>query len=137
MGLLLVAESVSWGLYGGVGRTPERQEWLIKAWRGAGVGLGSAFAIAFAISAHPFLEFLLGRSVPDARAAIILLALVIFTRFGSFVLTVPLVRAGRQREQVPVVAAATAILTVLGLVAAASKSLTGLAGSRLASEVVI
>ena len=137
MGLLLLAEAVSWGLYGGVGRTVERQQRLLRAWTGVGLGLGFAFAIAFALFAHPFLEFLLGRTVPDAGAAIVLLALVIFTRFGSFVLTVPLVRAGRQREQVPVVAAATAVLAVFGVVAAAAGSLTALAGSRLASEAVI
>jgi hypothetical protein len=67
----------------------------------------------------------------------VLLALVVATRFGSFVLTVRLVRAGRQREQVPVVAAAACVLSVFGLIAAASGSLTGLAGSRLASEAVI
>ncbi|HEX6702437.1 MAG TPA: glycosyltransferase [Gaiellaceae bacterium] len=137
MGLLLVAEAVSWGLYGGVGRTPERQERLVRAWTGVGLGLGAVFAVSFAFFAHPFLEFLLGRKVADARGAIVLLALVIATRFSSFVLTVPLVRAGRQREQVPVVAAAAAILAVLGPLAAVAGSLTALAGSRLASEAVI
>jgi O-antigen/teichoic acid export membrane protein len=136
-GLLLVAEAVSWALYGGVGRTLERQQRLVRAWTSVGIGLGTVFAIAFTILAHPFLEFLLGRPVTDVRAAILLLALVIATRFCSFVLTVPLVRAGRQREQIPVVAAATVVLTALGLFAAASGSLTGLAGSRLASEAVI
>jgi O-antigen/teichoic acid export membrane protein len=136
-GLVLVAEAVSWGLYGGVGKTPERQQRLVRAWTGVGLGLGCAFAVAFALLAHPFLEFLLGRSVADARGAIVLLALVIATRFGSFVLTVRLVRAGRQREQVPVVAAAALVLAVLGPIAAASGSLTGLAGSRLATEAVI
>jgi O-antigen/teichoic acid export membrane protein len=137
MGLLLVAEAVSWGLYGGVGRTPERQQRLVRLWTVVGLVLGVTFALLFALVAHPFLEFLLGRNVADARGAIALLALVIATRFGSFVLTVPLVRAGRQREQVPVVAAAAFVLAVLGLLAAASGSLTGLAGSRLASEIVI
>jgi polysaccharide biosynthesis protein PslH len=137
LGLLLVAEAVSWGLYGGVGRTLERQQRLVRAWTGVGLGLGAAFALLFALVAHPFLEFLLGRHVADARGAIALLAAVIATRFGSFVLTVPLVRAGRQREQVPIVAAATVVLAVLGPIAASSGSLTGLAGSRLASEVVI
>jgi glycosyltransferase involved in cell wall biosynthesis/O-antigen/teichoic acid export membrane protein len=136
-GLLLVAEAVSWALYGGVGRTPERQQRLVRLWTGIGLGLGACFAIVFAVAAHPFLEFLLGRDVGDAWGAIALLALVIATRFGSFVLTVPLVRAGRQREQVPVVAAAALVLAVLGPIAAASGSLTGLAGSRLASEAVI
>jgi O-antigen/teichoic acid export membrane protein len=136
-GLLLVAEAVSWALYGGIGRTMERQQRLVRAWTGVGLGLGGVFAVAFALLAHPFLEFLLGRHVADARGAIVLLALVIATRFGSFVLTVPLVRAGRQREQVPVVAAAALVLAVLGPIAAASGSLTGLAGSRLASEAVI
>src|SRR5919205_878309 len=136
-GLVLVAEAVSWGLYGGVGKTPERQQRLVRAWTGVGLGLGCAFAVAFALLAHPFLEFLLGRSVADARGAIVLLALVIATRFGSFVLTVRLVRAGRQREQVPVVAAAALVLAVLGPIAATSGSLTGLAGSRLATEAVI
>src|SRR5919206_329142 len=136
-GLVLVAEAVSWGLYGGVGKTPERQQRLVRAWTGVGLGLRCAFAVAFALLPPPFLEFLLGRSVADARGAIVLLALVIATRFGSFVLTVRLVRAGRQREQVPVVAAAALVLAVLGPIAAASGSLTGLAGSRLATEAVI
>jgi O-antigen/teichoic acid export membrane protein len=137
MGLLLVAEAVSWGLYGGVGRTLERQQRLVRAWTGVGLALGVVFAIVFVLLAHPFLELLLGRNVTDTHAAIVLLAATIATRFSSFVLTVPLVRAGRQREQVPVIAAATAVVSVLGLIAAASGSLTGLAGSRLASEGVI
>jgi hypothetical protein len=137
MGLVLIAEAVSWGLYGGVGWTPERQERLVRGWIGVGVALGICFAVAFGLAAHPFLEFLLGRQVAGVGAAILLLALVIATRFGSFVLTVPLIRAGRQREQVPIIAAAVGVLTVVGLLAAASGSLTGLAGSRLASEAVI
>jgi glycosyltransferase involved in cell wall biosynthesis/O-antigen/teichoic acid export membrane protein len=136
-GLLLVAEAVSWGLYGGVGRTPERQQRLVRMWTGVGLSLGVGFAIAFVFFAQAFLEFLLGRDVTGVRAAIVLLAIVVATRFGSFVLTVRLVRAGRQREQVPVVAAAAGVLAVFGLIAAASGSLTGLAGSRLASEAVI
>jgi O-antigen/teichoic acid export membrane protein len=137
MGFVLLAEAVSWGLYGGVGWTAERQQRLVRGWIGVGVALGIVFAVAFGLAAHPFLEFLLGREVAGVGGAIVLLALVIAMRFGSFVLTVPLIRAGRQREQVPVVAAAVVALTVLGLLAAASGSLAGLAGSRLASEAVI
>jgi O-antigen/teichoic acid export membrane protein len=137
LGLLLLAEAVSWGLYGGVGKTPERQQRLVRAWTGVGLALGGTFAVAFVLFAHRFLDLLLGTHVADARGAILLLALVVATRFGSFVLTVPLVRAGRQREQVPIIAAAAVVLAVLGPIAAASGSLIALAGSRLASEAVI
>ena len=139
MGLVLIGEAASWGLYGGVGSTPERQQRLVRGWIRVGIALGLASALTFAIAAHPFLEFLLGRHVSSerVRGAVFLLALAIATRFGSFVLTVPLIRAGRQREQVPIVAAAVVVLGAAGLLAAASGSLAGLAGSRLASEAVI
>src|SRR5919204_555856 len=71
--LLLLAEAVSWGLYGGVGRTPERQQRLVRMWTGVGLSLGVGFAIAFVFFAQPLLEFLLGRDVTGVRAAVVVL----------------------------------------------------------------
>jgi glycosyltransferase involved in cell wall biosynthesis/O-antigen/teichoic acid export membrane protein len=134
---LLAAEAVSWGLYGDA-HPDERPEagWLARHWRGAGLVAGLVLAVAFGLLAEPFLRFLIGRSLPDLTPAIFLFALVIVSRFVALVLNVDILRAGRQREEVPVLAVASLVLAVGAGVATAAGSLTGLAGARLASELI-
>ncbi len=62
---------------------------------------------------------------------------MIVVRFAVLILGVDIVRAGRQREQVPMLGAAAAVLAVGASIAASADSLTGLAAARLASEVVL
>ena len=135
---LLSAEAMSWSLYGGA-HPDERGDggWLARHWRAAGIGLGVVFAGAFAVLAEPFLRFLLHRPLPDLTPAVSLFALVVASRFVALVYNVDVLRAGRQRDEIPVLGLASLALATGGALAAAEGSLTGLAGSRLASELII
>ena len=135
---LLSAEAMSWSLYGGA--HPDElgcSGWLARHWRAVGVGLGVVFAGAFAVLAEPFLRFLLHRPLPDLTPAVSLFALVVVARFVALVCNVEILRAGRQRDEIPILGVASLALALGGAVAAAEGSLTGLAGARLASELII
>ena len=127
-GLLLVAEALSWALYGGAGASlgsgaessRARRSWLMVA-----LGLGLAVGTVFALAAEPLLEFLLDRPVEGIEGAIALLAVLIVVRFLSFGLSVLIVRAGRQRDQVPVLAGAAVVLTAGALLGAAARRAHG------------
>lgn len=136
--VLLAGEAITYALYGRAhpdegGHTGR----LRRNWRAALLGGAVAAAIVFALLAQPFLEWLLGRRLHGLGALIALLACVIVVRFVVLVLGVDIVRAGRQRDQVPMLATAGAVLAVGAAIAATSDSLTGLAAARLASEVVL
>jgi polysaccharide biosynthesis protein PslH len=134
---LLSAEALSWSLYGGA-HPDERDDagWIARHWRAVGVGSGVVFAVAFALLAEPFLRFLLDRPLPDLTPAVVLFALVVVARFGTLVLNVDVLRAGRQRDEIPVLGVASLVLAAGGGLAAAAGSLTALAGSRLVSELI-
>jgi len=91
----------------------------------------------FAALAEPFLHFLLHRPLPDLMPAVLLFALVVVARFTALVFNVEVLRAGRQRDEIPILGVASLVLAVGGGLAASRGSLTGLAGTRLASELVI
>src|SRR5919202_716315 len=134
---LLSAEAFSWGLYGDA--HPDERPGaglLARHWRAASMALGVVLASGFAFLAEPFLRFLLDRSLPDLTLAIALFAVVIGLRFAALVLTVEILRAGRQRDELPVLAVASAVLAVGAVLAARSGSIAGLAGARLASEAI-
>jgi polysaccharide biosynthesis protein PslH len=134
---LLSVEAFSWGLYGDA--HPEEQapgSLFARHWRAASMALGAVLAIAFAFLAEPFLRFLLDRSLPNLTLAIALLAVVIVLRFAALVLNVEILRAGRQRDEIPVLAVGSVVLAVGAVVAARSTSIAGLAGARLASEAI-
>src|ERR687885_2193531 len=134
---LLSAEAFSWGLYGDAhpGERPGAGL-LARHWRAASMALGVVLAISFAFLAEPFLRFLLDRSLPDLTLAIALFAVVIVLRFAALVLNVDILRAGRQRDEIPVLAVASAVLAIGAVLAARSASIAGLAGTRLASEAI-
>ena len=135
---LLSAEALSWSLFGGA--NPDEHESpgrLSRRWRPLTMVLGVVVAIAFVLLAEPFLRLLLDRPIPDVTGAVLLFGLVIVTRFGALMVHVDILRAGRQRDEVPVLFAGAALLAVFGAVAASAGSLTGLAGARLASELLI
>jgi glycosyltransferase involved in cell wall biosynthesis/O-antigen/teichoic acid export membrane protein len=134
---LLSAEAFSWGLYGDA-HPEERPSGSLLAghWRSAGIGLGLLLAVGFVLLAEPFLRFLLDRPLPDLTLPVALFSLVIVLRFAALVLNVEILRAGRQREEIPVLFVATIALAVGGTVAARAASIAGLAGARLASEAI-
>lgn len=134
---LLSAEAFSWGLYGDA-HPDERPGGglLARHWRAASMALGVVLALAFAFLAEPFLRFLLDRSLPSLTIAIALFAVVIVLRFAALVLNVEILRAGRQRDEIPVLAVASVVLAVGAVVAARHASIAGLAGARLASEAI-
>jgi O-antigen/teichoic acid export membrane protein len=134
---LLSAEAFSWGLYGNA-HPDERPSpgSLARHWRAAAIGLGILLATLFALLAEPFLRFLLDRPLPDLTLPVALFSVMIVLRFAALVLNVEILRAGRQREEIPVLAAATLALAVGGTLAARGASISGLAGARLASEAI-
>src|SRR5918911_1079633 len=77
---LLSAEAVSWGLYGDA--HPDERP-------------------AAGLLAQPFLHFLLHRSLPDLTVPVALFSVVIVLRFAALVLNVDILRAGRQRDEIP------------------------------------
>jgi glycosyltransferase involved in cell wall biosynthesis/O-antigen/teichoic acid export membrane protein len=135
---LLAAEAFSWGLYGDAHPEEHAPGGLFaRRWRAATIGLGVVLAIGFAVLAEPFLRFLLHRSIPDLMPAISLFAVVIVLRFAALVLNVEILRAGRQRDEIPVLAVSSLVLAGGAVAAAHASSITGLAGARLASEAII
>lgn len=135
---LLLTESLTWGLYGAAHPDErDRVSWLGRHWRPLTVGLSFACAIAFVLLAHPFLEFVVDRPLPNLNGAVALLGLMLIARGVSLVLNVTIVRAGRQREELPFVALSGLLLAIGAVFAARAGSLTGLAASRLGSEAVI
>jgi polysaccharide biosynthesis protein PslH len=133
------------GVYGPLLRTayvppswsPRDSGRLARHRRVAGVGLGVVLAGAFALLAEPFLRFLLDRPLPDLTPAVLLFALVIVARFVALVADVDVRRAGRQRDEIPILGLASLVLALGGALAAAEGSLTGLAGARLGSELIV
>ena len=135
---LLSAEALSWGLYGGA-HPEERRDVgrLARHWRPAAIGLGVVLAVVFALLAVPFLRLLLNRPLPDLRIAVLLFAGVIVARFVTLVLNVEILRAGRQRDEIPVLGLAAVLLGGGGVFAASANSIDALAAVRLTSELVI
>src|ERR671923_247511 len=104
--------------------------WLARHRRAAGLCLGVLLAGAFALLAEPFLRFLLHRPLPDLTPAVSLFALVVVARFVALVFNVEVLRAGRQRDEIPILGLASLALALGGALAAAAGALTGLARGR-------
>jgi polysaccharide biosynthesis protein PslH len=135
---LLSAEALSWSLFGGANPDEHASSGRLgRAWRPLTMVLGVVVALLFVLLAQPFLHLLLDRPVPNLTGAVLLFGAVIVTRFGALMLHVDVLRAGRQRDEIPVLFASAAVLAVFGIIAASADSLTGLAGARLASELLI
>jgi O-antigen/teichoic acid export membrane protein len=135
---LLVTDSLTWGLYGAA-HPDERGDtgWIGRNWRLLTLVLSLAAAVAFALLAEPFLHLVLDRSLPDLSSAVLLLAVTVIVRAASLVLNVSIVRAGRQREEIPFVTLGGIALAAGATIAARAESLTGLAAARLGSEIII
>ena len=135
--VVLIAEAFTWALYGRA-HPAERQELgrIGQHWRAAALAAAVAFAGIFLVLARPFLHLVLNRHV-GIGAAIVLFAGVIVVRFAMLVLNVDILRAGRQREQIPIVGLAAIALAVGAFVAVRAHSLTGLGAARIGSEFVI
>ena len=138
---LLAAEGLTWGLMG-EGNPDHRpaetaENRLARRWRSLLLAGGLLLAVAFVVLAEPFLHLLLDRDVGGLGPAIGIFGVVIVTRFGSLTAHVDIIRAGRQRSEVPVLWISAAVLVVASAIAAIADSITGLALARLASEVAI
>jgi O-antigen/teichoic acid export membrane protein len=144
---LLVAEGLAWALYARTTHERVREarlrgerslgDRLLGRWRTAGVGLGAVCAVGFWFLGAPVLEFVLDADVDGLRLPIALLSATILVRFGAFVLTVDIIRAGRQRARIPVELAAAVVLGSIAVAGALEESLSLLALGKLASEVVL
>lgn len=135
--VLLIAEALSWALYGDIVRSQADERVRRVGVRFFFVALGLTTAILFAVFAQPFMNFLLKRTVGGLLVPILLFAVVIPIRFLSYALGIEIIRSGRQARRIPVVAGAGLVLLGGAAAAAASNSIAGLAVARLASEVVI
>jgi O-antigen/teichoic acid export membrane protein len=135
--VLLIPEALSWALYGDVIRSRVSGPGRRLGIRTFFITLGIAAGIGFAVSAQPFLKFLLGRPIDGLLFAVLLFAVVIPIRSLSSAFGIEIVRSGRQARRIPVVAGAGVVLLAGAATAAVSGSITGLAAARLASEIVI
>lgn len=143
-GSLLVAEGLSWSLFGKGGDASGdelddygRLRWWTTGWRPLGAGVGAGLALVFFLVASPLLNFILDESLPDLSSAILIFSLVIVVRFGTSMQGVQIVRIGEQRRRLPWLAASAAVLGVTSWVAFSASSLEGLALARLASESLL
>jgi O-antigen/teichoic acid export membrane protein len=135
---LLVTESLTWGLYGAA--HPDEHGgagWVGRHWRLLTVALSVLSAILFVLLAEPFLRVVLDRSLPHIRSAVVIFGITMVVRAASLIWNVTIVRAGRQREEIPFVALAAVALAVGATIAARADSITSLAVARLVSEVII
>ena len=140
-GALLVAEAFGWALY------PTRPEEVdssasgvgarvVRHWRLSGLVLGVIAGAAFLVLAKPVLQVIVNQPVHGVGLPIALLSLVIVVRFGSFVLSVDIVRQGLQMARLPYLLGGAVVLLV-GTALSRGRSLDVLTGSRLASEVFL
>lgn len=135
---VLGGEALTYALYGGAHPDERGSAGRVhRRWRALLLGIGVMAAVVFAFLAQPFLEWLLDEQLGDLGALIVLLAIVIVLRFVVLVFTVDIVRAGRQREQVPYLLASATVLAIGAAIAASADSLTGLALARFASEALL
>jgi O-antigen/teichoic acid export membrane protein len=139
-GLTLLAEALSWSLYGRAGTRDaggSRMVAFVQHWtRGAPI-LGVACSIAFMVTAPWAIPLLLGRSVHGLLVPVLLFGGVVLTRFLTFSYSLTIIRAGRQRTRVAPLLAATVVLLGSGVAGALTGSITVLAAGRLAGEVVV
>jgi O-antigen/teichoic acid export membrane protein len=143
---LLAAEGLAWALYSRTAHERVEQarrsgaalgDRLLVNWRAVGLALGAACAAVFWLAGAPFLEFLVDHHVDGLRLPITFLSLAVLVRFGSFVFSVDIIRAGRQRARLPVELAAAAVLGAFAVVGAIDDSLSVLALGKLVGELVI
>jgi O-antigen/teichoic acid export membrane protein len=138
---LLVAEALGWALYS----TDERGEhdltgarrWVLANWRVSGPAIGVILAMVFGAAGKPVLDFLLGREIRGLAVPLALFALIIPVRFFSFTQAVDIMRAGRQRDRVPVLVTSMVVLALGAVVGAKTGSLSALAASRLGAESLL
>lgn len=148
-GGLLVVEAVSWAMYGrneprhnrnGIETLSARRllaAWMTGHWRATGVIFGVLLGLAFALVAPFALEIILGRKLDGILTAVAVFGAVIAIRTCTFVLTVDIIRAGRQRARIPVSIVAGVVLLIGATLAGEARSLSWLATARLVAETVV
>lgn len=139
-GLSLVAEALSWSLYGSAGSRPSpgsRVVRFVQEWSRNAPILGLACSIAFLAVAPWAIPLILGQAVHDLLLPVLLFAAVVLTRFVTFSFSLQIIRAGRQRARVPPLVVATFVLLASGTTGALTGSISVLAAGRLLSEAAV
>jgi O-antigen/teichoic acid export membrane protein len=139
-GVLLIAEALSWSLYGRAGSERAHDSRLarfVQNWTRAAPTLGVLCACVFIAVAPWFIPLLLDEDVDGLLVPVLLFGGVIVARFVGFGYGLAITREGRQRERLPGLLAALVVLLASGIVGALSGSLTVLAGGRLLAEIVL
>lgn len=131
----LVAEGLSLAMYATDDTTARSR--LVRHWRVTGIALGLLGGAVVLAAADPLIDVLLDRRVEGLAAAVALFAILIPVRFGSYVVSVDLVRAGRQAARIPVLVVGMLFLLAGAIVGWRTDSVTWLAGFRLASEAAV
>jgi O-antigen/teichoic acid export membrane protein len=132
---VLAAEGLSWSLFGGANPDEAQSAGVLaRNWRGLMCLLGVAIAVGFVALAHPFLHFLLDRTLPNIDAAVFLFGGLIVARFVTLMLQVDILRAGRMNDTLWALLLSAVMLAGLSTAAALAGSFTGLAAARVVSE---
>jgi O-antigen/teichoic acid export membrane protein len=139
-GLSLVAEALSWSLYGRAGSRPAQGSRVIgvpQQWSRTAPLLGVVCALGFMAVAPWAIPLILSRPVHDLLLPVLLFAGVVLTRFVTFSYSLAIIRAGRQRARVPPLLVMTCVLLVSGTAGALTGSITVLAAGRLVAEAIV
>lgn len=124
----LLAEGISLAMY-------STEQW--RRWRAGAIAIGVAAAAGFLVVAEPLVELVVSQTLQHLGWPVLLLALLIPVRFAGYIVSVDLLRAGRQAVRIPVLVAGTLILVGGAIAGWRTGSLTWLAGFRLGSELVL
>jgi O-antigen/teichoic acid export membrane protein len=140
-GLTLVAEALSWGLYGrpGSAQRPEhsRAVRFVQDWSRSAPWLGLASAAVFGAVAPWLIPVIVARHLSGLAVPILLFAAVVAVRFVGFSYGLRIARAGLQRQRLPGLLVAMVVLVASGLIGASMASLVVLAAGRLVAEVTV
>jgi O-antigen/teichoic acid export membrane protein len=136
----LVAEALSWSLYGRAGHRSSRETRVasfVQDWSRAAPVLGFAAAVAYFVVAPWFIPFLVEEEITSIHVPIAFFSGAILMRFITFSHSLRLIRAGRQRDRIPGLLLATLVLLVSGVSGALTTSLVVLSAGRFAAETVV
>jgi O-antigen/teichoic acid export membrane protein len=139
-GLALIAEALSWSLYGRAGSDAapaSRLARFVQNWSVSAPIIGAGCAVLFVAVAPWFVPLVVDADVGPILGPVLLFAGAIVARFVTFSFSLELIRAGRQRARLPGLVAATVVLACSGIAGALAASLTILAAGRLIAEVVV
>ena len=137
--LALIAEALSWSLYGRAGSDAptSRTARFVQNWSVSAPIIGLGCAVVFVAVAPWFVPLVVDADVGSIIGPVLLFAGAIVARFVTFSFSLRLIRAGRQRARLPGLLVATVVLLGSGVVGALAASVTVLAAGRLVAEIVV